>query len=98
VQFLAQFYRVTGFINEEGQIITIRDDKGVVKKTEIAPEAVQQIKLDAQLQRYEKEFGLQSQAEGDGEKETGQEEAVDPFQALADSLRSRMANSPQSVN
>lgn len=57
-QLFAQYHRVTEFINREGQVLTIRDDKGEVKSSIVAPEAVQQERLVKILQRFDKEFGF----------------------------------------
>lgn len=57
-QLFAQYHRCTEFINREGQILVIRNDKGEVKNQIIAPEAVQQAKLVEALRRFDREFGL----------------------------------------
>lgn len=87
-QFWAQFLRVTGFINAEGQVQILRNDKGEVTKQEIAPEAVQQLKLETALSRLEKDFGLiEKSTEANSAKEVPQS----PFDELRASLQARLA-------
>lgn len=86
-QLFAQWQRVTEFINREGQILTVRDDKGEVKNQSIAPEAVQQIKLTEALRRFDKEFGLLEAVKGGND-----------LGHLAALLTARMAGKPVSHN
>jgi len=57
-QLLSQWLRVTRFLNHEGQVTEVRDSKGEVKGTSLAPEFTAQDRLETQISRLEKEFGL----------------------------------------
>lgn len=59
-QLLDQFFRVTRIINTEGQILDIRDDKGVLKKSIPDPAFTVQSKLFDQLRRLVAELGLET--------------------------------------
>lgn len=76
-QALAQYERCTRALNDEGQVLTIRNDKGEVKRLEIAPEAQLQIRLIDKARALIKDLRLDTPAEDEG---PGQ--PVDPFAAL----------------
>jgi hypothetical protein len=57
-QALAQYDRCTQFLNAHGQVMEIRNDKGEVKSTVIAPEANLQLKLLDKIRQLMKDVGL----------------------------------------
>jgi len=81
-QLFAQYRRVTEFLNQHGQVLEIRNDKGEVKAQTIAPEAVQQAKLVEALRKFDKEFGLLEPA------------AEDPLNQLKARLVARLGSLP----
>jgi len=74
-QLFLQFVRVTDSLNKNGQISEIRDDKGVLRKQEPAPEFRAQMQLVPLIRKLLTELDTAT----DGETKTG-----DPF---ADVLR-----------
>ena len=79
-QALGQYERCTIAINERGQVLTIRNDKGEVKSEEIAPEAQLQLRLLDKIRALLKDLNLNG-TKGDEDR------PEDPIQAL----RERMA-------
>ena len=57
-QALAQYDRCTQFLNTHGQVMEIRNDKGELKSTVIAPEANLQLKLLDKIRQLLKDVGL----------------------------------------
>lgn len=70
-QTLVQYQRCTAAVEEHGQVLVIRNDKGVVTKEEVAPEAVLQLRLLDKLRAFWKSLGLM---EGD-EEDSGETQA-----------------------
>lgn len=79
-QALAQYDRVTAFLNQHGMVLEIRNDKGEVKTQMIAPEAALQLKLldkirsllkDVQLDGKEANEEETGQASGDRRRQAG---------------------------
>ena len=58
-QLLSQWWRATESLRRAGgQVLEIRDDKGQLKRQEIAPEVRLQLQLLGQLRALAKDFGL----------------------------------------
>jgi len=57
-QAQAQYDRVTKFLNENGQVLEIRNDKGELKANIIAPEVQLQLKLIDKIRSLLKDVGL----------------------------------------
>ena len=101
-QALAQYDRCTQFLNAHGQVMEIRNDKGEVKSTVIAPEANLQIKLFDKIRQLMKDVGLATgetdgpAAAGSGDRSTtaGSGDAVRGGKAGRgiDQLRDRLAS------
>lgn len=64
-QALAQYDRCTAFLNVHGQVMEVRNDKGEVKQTVIAPEANLQLKLLDKIRALMKDVGLAAAGETD---------------------------------
>jgi len=81
VQAIAQYHRVTSFLNEHGQVSELRNDKGEVRKQEPAPEFKIQHQLLQTIAKLEKAYGID-------EEPTAKEDPLEALRSRLDQLAS----------
>lgn len=80
-QLLSQYEKATQFINREGMVLEIRNDKGELKRQEPAPEFRIQQQLVDKIVRLAKVLGLEERRD-----ESGEQRADDPRNRLRELL------------